>query len=155
MKISDLAKAAQTQSETIRYYERRGLLPQAARTQSNYRAYDESHVQRLAFIRHCRALGMTLAEIAALLQFKDAPETNCTQVNDLIDAHIGHVSHRIKELKSLEKELRTLRLLCTDSQRAAGCAILGGLEKAALQAGASADIGQAVHVHGAHMEVGS
>ena len=155
MKISDLAKAAQTQPETIRYYERKGLLPQAARTQANYRAYDESHVQRLAFIRHCRALGMTLAEIAALLQFKDAPEANCSQVNELIDAHIGHVSHRIRELKVLEKELKTLRLLCTDSQLAAGCAILGGLEKAALQTGASVDIGQAGHVHGAHLEVGS
>ena len=155
MKISDLAKAGQTQSETIRYYERKGLLPQAARSQANYRVYDESHVQRLAFIRHCRALGMTLAEIAALLRFKDAPEANCAQVNDLIDAHIGHVSHRIKELKSLEKELRTLRLLCTDSQRAAGCAILGGLEKAALQGSGAADIGQAGHVHGAHLEVGS
>ena len=155
MRISDLARAAQTQPETIRYYERKGLLPQAARTQANYRAYDQSHVQRLAFIRHGRALGMTLAEIAALLQFKDTPEANCAHVNDLIDAHIGHVSHRIKELKALEKELRTLRLLCTDSQRAAGCAILSGLEKAALRGGGPTGDGEAGHVHGAHPEVGS
>ena len=155
MKISDLAKAAQTQSETIRCYERKDLLPQAARTQANYRACDESHVQRLAFIRHCRALGMTLTEIAALLQFKDAPQQNCADVNNLIDAHIGHVSQRIRELKFLEKELKTLRQLCTDSQQAAGCAILGGLERAALQSGDSAYSSQAGHVHGAHPEVGS
>lgn len=155
MKISDLAKAAQTQPETIRYYERRGLLPEAARTQANYRAYDAGHVQRLAFIRHCRALGMTLAEIAALLAFKDAPEADCSHVNGLIDAHIGHVSQRIKELKALEKELKTLRLLCAGSQQAVGCAILGELDKAALQGAGPASPGQAGHVHGAHLEVGS
>ena len=154
MKISDLGKAAQTQPETIRYYERRGLLPEAARTPANYRAYGESHVQRLAFIRHCRALGMTLAEVAALLQFKDAPGTDCATVNDLIDAHIGHVSHRIKELKALEKELKTLRLLCAGSRQAAGCAILSGLEQAARQGASPADKSAAGHVPGAHLEVG-
>ena len=73
MRIGELATAAQTQSETIRYYEREGLLPEAARTEANYRTYDKSHIQRLAFIRHCRSLDMTLGEIRTLLHFKDAP----------------------------------------------------------------------------------
>jgi DNA-binding transcriptional MerR regulator len=81
MKIGELAKTAQTQTETIRYYEREGLLPEAARTDANYRIYDESHVQRLAFIRHCRSLDMTLAEIRTLLDFKDAPAGSCADVN--------------------------------------------------------------------------
>lgn len=154
MRIGELASATQTQSETIRYYERRGLLPEAARTPANYRSYGESHVQRLAFIRHCRALGMTLAEIAALLQLKDAPDTDCANVNHLIDAHIGHVSHRIKELKALEKELKTLRLLCAGSRQAVGCAILSGLEQAARQGSSPAGNGAAGHVPGAHLGVG-
>jgi DNA-binding transcriptional MerR regulator len=57
MKIGELAKAAGTQVETIRYYEREGLLPVANRTDGNYRVYDGAHAQRLAFIRHCRCLG--------------------------------------------------------------------------------------------------
>ena len=103
MKIGELAKIAQTQTETIRYYEREGLLPEAARTDANYRIYDESHVQRLAFIRHCRSLDMTLAEIRTLLEFKDAPAGSCADVNTLLDEHISHVATRIRELKALEK----------------------------------------------------
>ena len=74
MKIGELAKAAHTQVETIRYYEREGLLPETARTDGNYRMYAEEHVDRLSFIRHCRGLDMTLDEIRVLLRFKDAPQ---------------------------------------------------------------------------------
>lgn len=149
MKISDLAKAAHTQTETIRFYERKGLLPEAARTGANYRLYDTSHVQRLAFIRHCRSLDMTLGEIAALLRFKDAPEDHCADVNALLDAHVGHVAQRIKELKALEKELRALRQQCTTSQQAASCGILNGLDAAARLA-RPVSAGAAGHVHGTH-----
>ena len=65
MKIGQLADATGTQGEAIRYYEREGLLPVAGRTESNYRVYSEAHVQRLAFIRHCRCLDMTLGRDAA------------------------------------------------------------------------------------------
>lgn len=155
MKIGELAKAAHTQSETIRYYERKGLLPEAARTEANYRAYDKSHIQRLAFIRHCRSLDMTLDEIRTLLHFKDAPEENCAEVNGLLDEHVGHVVKRIKELKALEKELRTLRLLCVNGQQAVVCGILSGLEKAAKLGGRPTDRDQPGHIHGAHLGVGS
>ena len=89
MKIGELAKATHTQVETIRYYEREGLLPETARTEGNYRVYDSAHVDRLSFIRHCRGLDMTLDEIRVLLRFKDSPHENCAQVNDLLDEHIG------------------------------------------------------------------
>ena len=155
MKISELAQAAHTQSETIRYYEREGLLPEPARTGSNYRNYDSSHLTRLAFIRHCRSLDMTLGEVRTLLHFKDAPEENCAQVNGLLDAHVGHVVQRIKELKALEKELRALRLQCASSQPAADCGILEGLDQAARQAPPVSVPGKTRHVHGAHAGVGS
>jgi Cd(II)/Pb(II)-responsive transcriptional regulator len=157
MKIGELAKTAQTQTETIRYYEREGLLPEAARTSANYRIYDESHVQRLAFIRHCRSLDMTLAEIRALLNFKDAPAGSCDDVNTLLDEHISHVATRIRELKALEKDLRVLREQCASGQAAGDCGILSGLEKAALHQSQNrmpAGRGHAAHIHGAHPQVG-
>lgn len=155
MKISDLAKAAHTQSETIRFYERKGLLPEAPRTAANYRFYDKSHLQRLAFIRHCRSLDMTLDEIAALLRFKDAPQANCEGVNALLDAHVGHVAQRIRELKALEKELRALRLQCASSQSADECGILSGLDEAARQGSRPLAHDAPGHVHGAHGGMGA
>ena len=157
MKIGELAKAASTQTETIRYYEREGLLPEASRSESNYRVYDSTHINRLAFIRHCRSLDMSLGEIRALLHFKDAPTENCTEVNGLLDEHIGHVATRIRELKALEKELKALREECTTGQATASCGILSGLETAAQAEKMRPDSagGHAGHVHGTHQRVGN
>lgn len=127
MKIGDLAKATGTQAETIRYYEREGLLPEPARTDANYRQYDQTHAARLNFIRHCRSLDMTLDEIRALLRFKDDPAGNCAAVNELLDEHINHVAERLRELKRLQAGLKDLRAQC-DAQ-GASCGILGALEK--------------------------
>jgi len=75
MRIGELAKATDTQVETIRYYEREALLPQPGRTEGNYRVYGPEHVERLSFIRYCRSLDMALDEIRALLLMKDSPPT--------------------------------------------------------------------------------
>jgi Cd(II)/Pb(II)-responsive transcriptional regulator len=151
MKIGDLAKAAGTQTETIRYYEAEGLLPEPARTESNYRVYGQHHVARLAFIRHCRTLDMTLGEIQTLLRFKDAPEENCEEVNALLDEHIEHVATRIKELRHLQAELKELRSQCGAARDAAACGILNGLDKASLAPPPKAKSKTAsAHVHGAH-----
>jgi len=130
MKIGDLSKLTQTQVETIRYYEREGLLPEPSRTEGNYRIYGEAHAERLAFIRHCRSLDMTLDEIRQLLRFKDDPASDCGDVNALLDAHIGHVADRIRELRALEKQLKSLRKRCGDAQPAANCGILSELSRA-------------------------
>ncbi len=151
VKIGELAQAAGTQSETIRYYERAGLLPEAARTEANYRDYNPSHIQRLAFIRHCRSLDMTLEEIRTLLQFKDAPEENCEQVNALLDEHIGHVATRINGLKILQKDLKALREQCTSDRNASECGILNRLEEAARRPAEQViDRNHPVHVYGVH-----
>ena len=131
MKIGDLAAATDTSVESIRYYEREGLLPVPARTQGNYRAYDAAHVQRLQFIRRCRALDMTLDEVRALLQFIDTPQDDCAGVNALLDEHLGHVRHRIAELRRLEKELQQLRAQCASPRAADACGILRGLSQGA------------------------
>ncbi len=148
MKIGELAAKAHTQIETIRYYEKAGLLAAPARSESNYRVYGHDHAERLSFIRHCRGLDMTLDEIRVLLRFKDAPAENCGEVNMLLDEHIGHVAERIKELRSLEKQLKELRLACKESQDAQHCGILN--ELTAIAKGPSLPNSRRGHLHGAH-----
>jgi len=127
MKIGELPTRTGTPVETIRYYEREGLLPPPARTAANYRIYGEPHVERLLLVRNCRALDMTLDEIRRLLRFCDDPADNCGEINALLDEHIGHVATRIAELKALEKTLKTLRGQCSDERAARDCGILQGL----------------------------
>ena len=85
MKIGELARLAQCSVETVRYYEKAGLLPPAARSDSNYRHYGDAHVARLRFIRNCRALDMTHEEVRALLGLVDQPENSCSGVNRVLD----------------------------------------------------------------------
>ena len=127
MKIGELARLAGTNVETIRYYERDGLLPEISRTEGNYRIYGEAHAERLWFIRNCRSLDMTLDEIRVLLRFKDSPEVKCDGVNTLLDEHIGRVADRIRELRQLERHLKGLRELCQEAQDAGHCGILNEL----------------------------
>lgn len=124
MKIGELAKATGTPIETIRFYEREHLLPLPARSEGNYRVYQPTHEETLAFIRRCRSLDMALEEIRALLRFKDSPPENCGEVNALLDAHIRHVVYRIRELKDLERQLRSLRDQCREGPGAGSCGIL-------------------------------
>ena len=127
LKIGELAKRTGCLVETIRYYEREGLLLEPARSERNYRLYTDIHVERLQFIRHCRALDMTLGEIRNLLRFRDAPDENCTKVNALLDEQIEHVSNRIKELRLLQKNLRGLRSQCEQARAIKDCRILQSL----------------------------
>jgi Cd(II)/Pb(II)-responsive transcriptional regulator len=147
MKIGELALAAQTHVETIRYYEREGLLPQAPRSEGNYRIYGPEHLERLAFVRHCRSLDMTLEEIRVLLRFKHDPQAECGEVNALLEEHIGHVATRIRELRHLEKQLKALREQCAGVLEAGQCGILNALTNSpAPLCGTSAS----AHVSGSH-----
>lgn len=131
MRIGALSQATGTPVETIRFYEREGLLPAAARADNNYRQYTEAHTDRLAFIRHCRNLDMTLDEVRALLKCKDAPQQACGKVDALLDAHIEHVAQRIRELRALAGDLKLLRARCGTPHGADQCGILSGLDSAA------------------------
>lgn len=150
MKIGDLSAASATPIETIRFYEREGLLPSPGRTQGNFRVYEAPHLERLQFIRYCRGLDMSLDEVRVLLRFKDSPGEDCGDVNSLLDEHIGHVSKRIKELRALERELKQLRERCRDSQPVAQCGILAGLSEASQEAPVALSRGthlKSVHGH--------
>lgn len=128
MKIGELARASGTAVETIRFYEREGLLPLPARSLANYRHYQPAHLERLRFIRRCRALDMALDEVRALLQARDQPPADCSAVNQVLDAHIGHVTERIAELQGLQQELLALRQRC--AAPGPECGILAGLSEA-------------------------
>lgn len=127
MKIGELAELSNCLVETIRYYERIGMLAPPKRSSNNYRAYNEQHAERLLFIRHCRALDMTLDEIRTLLDFRDDTEQNCAGVNELLDKHISHVVERIRSLSALETELRNLRSRCMATDSISACEILQAL----------------------------
>lgn len=127
MKIGELAERSGCLVETIRYYERIGLLPPPERSPNNYRSYTEKHAERLSFIRHCRALDMTLDEIRVLLDMRDRPEQDCIGVNELLDKHIAHVAERIAALSVLEKQLKELRGCCVAVDATRSCAILHAL----------------------------
>lgn len=149
LKIGAVAAASGTPVETIRFYEREGLLAQAARTESNYRAYGADDVERLRFIRRCRSLDMALSEIRALLLIADRPAQSCDGVNGILDAHIEHVSARIGELKALEKALKLLRGQCAQQQTVAACGIMRGLGESE-DSGATKSRANQSHVHGVH-----
>ncbi|EKS72758.1 Cd(II)/Pb(II)-responsive transcriptional regulator [Caballeronia sp. Lep1P3] len=127
MRIGELAKLANCTTETIRFYEKEALLPPPERDGANYRSYTGSHVDRLRFIRNCRALDMTHDEVRALLAASDVPSGGCESVNALVDEHIAHVDERIEELAHLRKHLTELRQRCGGEAAVEACGIVQGL----------------------------
>lgn len=131
MKIGELAKLAACSIETIRYYEREGLLPEAPRNlQNNYRKYQTKHLEQLIFIRRCRALEMSHEEIRLLQSARIEAKQSCASVNDLIDHHLLDVQRRISELSALAEELSHIRSQCGEVRTAKECGILHELERA-------------------------
>ncbi len=109
MRIGQLAQLVGVETQTIRFYEQQGLLPPPDRQDNGYRVYTEKHGEGLAFIRRCRILGLSLAEIHELQSYEDDPHQPCTAVNALLDDHISHVRSQITALQALEKQLVSLR----------------------------------------------
>ncbi|MBF0614268.1 MAG: MerR family transcriptional regulator [Magnetococcales bacterium] len=132
MRIGILAKLAACDVETVRYYEREGLLEKPERAASGYRHYAPRHLEALQFIRHCRSLDMKLAEIRQLLDFRRLPERDCSGINALLDAQIARVLQQIQMLESLKEQLYLLRAECEQRQSAQGCGILRSLNDAAM-----------------------
>jgi Cu(I)-responsive transcriptional regulator len=126
LSIGDLARAAGTKAETVRYYERIGLLPAPARTSGNYRAYARSHLERLSFIRRARDLGFSLDQVRALLRLADDRSQSCAEVDRIAKLHLTEVERKIADLASLGEELRQLIEKCRHGT-IAECRILDAL----------------------------
>jgi DNA-binding transcriptional MerR regulator len=123
MRIGDLAAAAGTSGETIRYYERIGLLRRPARTDGNYRDYGPADVRRLRFIRHARGLGFDLTDIRSFLALADAPDAECRAADEAAGRHLRSVEEKIDRLQRLRAELERMIGQCRTGQ-AADCRIL-------------------------------
>lgn len=126
MKIGELSKATGTNIETIRYYERIGLLPAPLRSSGNYRTYAEAHRARLAFVRHSRELGFTIEQIRSLLDLADHPERDCAEADRIASRHLAEVETKLARLAALREELSRLVGRCRGGL-AAECRVIEAL----------------------------
>ncbi len=115
-----------TKVETVRYYERIGLLPTTARTAGNYRAYSRPHVERLSFIRRARALGFSIEQVRELLSLADDRSRSCEAVDELARAHLATVERKRADLAALGRELQALIGQC-HSGTIAECRVIQAL----------------------------
>ncbi|HCC82281.1 MULTISPECIES: Cd(II)/Pb(II)-responsive transcriptional regulator [unclassified Methylophaga] len=132
MRIGQLAQLVGVETQTIRFYEKQGLLSPPDREDNGYRIYTEKHGERLAFIRHCRILGLSLAEIHELQIFQDDPHQPCNAINALLDDHISHMRSQITALQALEKQLVSLRASCNNNREVDACGVLAGISEGSL-----------------------
>jgi Cd(II)/Pb(II)-responsive transcriptional regulator len=131
MRIKELSQATGVDVETIRFYEKEHLLPAPARSDNGYRDYEEPHLERLSFIRHCRALDMPLSDVKRLLAFVDDPARHCHDVDQLVDEQLSRVRARLQSMHALERQLVQLRLRCKGEHEGGECGILHELVAAA------------------------
>lgn len=126
--IGRLAQAAEVPISTIRYYEQRALLRPEHRTESNYRVYGDASLRRLRFIRIAQQSGFTLEDIALLLQFRDGSASKaCKQVERLIDGRLNQITEQLRELKRVQKVLKTTLDWCRNPRVKGRCGVLDDL----------------------------
>ena len=125
--IGGFAKAAGVRTDTIRYYERNGLLPPPARTAAGYRLYDDSDLERVRFIRKAQGLGFTLSEIAALLALRASDTARAADVLDITERKIAESLARISELSRISAALKQLAERCPVEAPVTDCPILAHL----------------------------
>lgn len=129
MTISELAQAAGVHIETVRYYERRSLLPQPARRPSGYRAYPATMVTRLRFIKNAQELGFSLAEIEKLLALRVDAATSCADVRRQAEAKLVEVEQKLQALQQIQAALTQLVAACEQGGPQGACPILEALEE--------------------------
>jgi Cu(I)-responsive transcriptional regulator len=133
MQIGQLATRSETKVETIRYYERIGLLVAPARSPSGYRQYSQEHLQQLMFVRHCRDMGFSISEIRSLQLLAHDPKRSCAEVTALAKTHLLDVRTKLAGLRRLERTLGGLITSC-DGRRVADCQILKELGASGINA---------------------
>jgi len=128
MTIGALSEHTGCNIETIRYYERIGMMPKPPRTQGGHRLYAEEHLKRLTFVRRSRELGFSLEQIRALLRFVDGGRYTCSQVKTITLEHLDDVRARLKDLRRLEKVLKTMASQC-DHGKVPDCPVIEALSR--------------------------
>lgn len=123
-----LADKGGVKPETVRYYERRGLLPRPPRTPAGYRVFDADAVRRLRFIKHAQALGFSLKEVKELLALRVRPGVSCADVCRRAEAKVVDVDKKLRALRAMRKTLRRLIAVCANRGPVSDCAILASLD---------------------------
>lgn len=147
MRIGELAGRTGTTTKTIRYYEEIGLLPEPERDINDYRDYSEDVVDRLAFIRDAQATGLTLTEIASILDLRSQGESTCHHVVELLERHLAALDRHIEKLRQTRRKLGKL----TDQARSldpATCVDPNRCQTISLAAGEDLtirDVGRHIH----------
>lgn len=121
--IGQLATQTEVNIETIRYYEKIGLLPKAQRSAGGNRQYSDDDVKRLRFIRRCRQLDFNISEISALLAMLDNQQLSCDEIYDFTQNHLKPIAVKISSLKKMQKNLTTMAKKCNRGQ-SPDCAII-------------------------------
>lgn len=124
--IGELAKSTGTKAETIRYYEKIGIMPRPGRTGGNYRSYGAEELGRLSFVRRARDLGFSLDQVRALLDLADDRSRSCQSVDALAREHVAEIDRKIADLTSLRRELDALLRQCRQGT-IAECRIIDAL----------------------------
>ncbi|KFL38044.1 MerR family transcriptional regulator [Arenimonas donghaensis] len=125
--IGQLARQTGTKVETIRYYEKIGLLAEAMRSAGNYRYYGAKDLERLSFVRRARELGFSIEQIRELIALGEQRDFQCSSVDGLVQAHIADIGLRIRDLQALQAELGRMLGSCPGG-RVADCRVLEALQ---------------------------
>lgn len=126
--IGKVARGAGLAVDTVRYYEREGLLKKPARTATGYRQYTTEAVARLRFIRQAKDLGFSLSEIKELLALRVTPGKSCADVRARTEAKIADVEKRIVQLNRMKRALAKLATACSGREPTSNCPILDAME---------------------------
>ncbi len=129
MTIGQVAERVHVNVQTVRYYERRGLLPEPPRTASGYRQYDAEAVRRIGFIKRAQGLGFTLEEITELLDLRVDPEGSCDSVEARAERTITRIEAKIADLERMRDALTRLAHDCRHRRASDDCPILVSLEE--------------------------
>lgn len=130
MLIGELAKKADVSIDTIRYYEREGLIDPVSLRESGYREFDKSAIEALRFIVRAKDLGFSLKEIRNLLALKNNPDTTCGEIRALAESKLSGVMAKIKTLQAMKKDLTGLLSQCTDHAASVNaCPIVDSLDR--------------------------
>lgn len=123
----ELARLAGVHRETIRFYERNGLLPPPPRTETKYRQFTSSDLQRVRFIARAKKLGFALREIGELLAVADGVIVRCSKVRDIAERKVSYIDSQLEDLRRLRTSLRSLIMKCATVRRINGCPIIDSL----------------------------